>query len=360
MQKSFKINSSIYSYKVLVGYEYTSYLKEVKDNYVVIIDEKLLSKHNSLCQSSNNFIAIEAKEENKDLANISNIISEIKKFSLRKDSILIGIGGGIIQDITCFISSIYMRGINWVYIPTTFLGICDSCIGGKSSINVNGIKNLVGNFNPPQEVIIDFSFLKSLNNSMIDSGLCEALKICFAYHDNKVLECFNNFFENKKIDYLENITALSLETKKWFIEKDEFDKNERKLLNFGHTFGHAIESQSNYQIPHGIAVGFGMLWAIFISNIYFKNIDNNRVIILLKSLQNLLKTHTNFCKIIEELSVDKIYQSFIFDKKHNATLFNCILINEDGFVTIKSFNKDQEFIENFKLSYNELKKFISL
>ena len=245
MQKSFKINSSIDSYNVLLGCEYTSYLKTIKDNYVVIIDENLVQKHKRLCQSSSNFIAIEAKEENKDLTNIPNIISEIKKFSLRKDSILIGVGGGIIQDITCFISSIYMRGINWVYIPTTFLGICDSCIGGKSSINVNGIKNLVGNFNPPKEIVIDFSFLESLNDSMIDSGLCEALKICFAYHENRVLQCFNNFLTNKEVDYLENITALSLETKKWFIEKDEFDKNERKLLNFGHTFGHAIESQSN-------------------------------------------------------------------------------------------------------------------
>lgn len=234
--------------------------------------------------------------------------------------------------------------------------MCDSCIGGKSSINVNGVKNLVGNFYPPKEIVIDFSFLHSLNDSQIDSGICEALKICFAYHENKALEDFNKLYKFKKNDYLLDITTLSLEIKKWFIEKDEFDKKERRLLNFGHTFGHAIESESKYEIPHGIAVGYGMIWAIIISNIYFNNINNDRIIILLNLLKSILTRHKNFSKIIKELSVEKIYDVFIFDKKHQKDFFNCILIDQNGFLTVKSFPKNDEFIKNFKISYEEFKK----
>jgi len=358
MQKLFKINSSISSYKLTIDCQCFSYLQNLKDNYVIIIDDNLFLKNQHFLQQFQNIVRITATEEIKDLSNISNVISSIKRFSLQKSDILIGIGGGIIQDITCFVASIYMRGVDWIYFPTTFLGICDSCIGGKSSINVNGIKNLVGNFYPPKEIMIDFSFLNSLDDTQIDSGICEALKICFAYHENKALTDFYDLYKEKNNHYLQNITFLSLEIKKWFIEKDEFDKNERKLLNFGHTFGHAIESESQYKITHGIAVGFGIIWAIAMSNIYFQNIKHNRIIILLEILKSILKKHTHFCFIINNLSVEGIYNKFVLDKKHQNKFFNCILINQDGFLIIKSFEKNEEFIRNFKSSYEQLKKIV--
>ncbi|NBX53391.1 MAG: iron-containing alcohol dehydrogenase, partial [Proteobacteria bacterium] len=133
MQKLFKINSSISNYEITIDSSLSSYLKNLKEEYAILIDENISNKNSETLQKQKNIISIKAIEENKDLKNISNVIHNLKLKSLKKDSILIGIGGGVIQDITCFIASMYMRGINWIYFPTTFLGMCDSCIGGKSS-----------------------------------------------------------------------------------------------------------------------------------------------------------------------------------------------------------------------------------
>jgi 3-dehydroquinate synthase len=356
MQKSFEIKSSLNSYQVSIGNNLVEdFLPRIKQNYIIICDEVLL-RHYNFNHNSARIVNVAANEESKDLSRIGDVISKLKNYSLKRGDLLVGIGGGIIQDITCFISSIYMRGVNWVYFPTTFLGMCDSCIGGKSSINVNGIKNLVGNFYPPKEILIDLSFIKSLSQEQIDAGLCEAVKICYVYPDRKI---FTQFCDIMSKDYREiffEIVSLTLETKKWFIETDEFDLSERQLLNFGHTFGHCIEGAASYKIPHGIAVGFGMLWSICFSaqqNNLDKNFQND-VSRLETIILNIVKPYKNFCNIIKNLSIDDLLKKFSADKKHQGNMYVAILLNKDGLIYKEKLTRDQSFLQIFQESFTDL------
>lgn len=356
MQKSFKIKSSTDSYPVFLGSDfYKNYLSKLDPNSIIICDQLLVEKY-QLESLPVKLISIEAKEDNKDLSNISEVICRLKDHQLKRGGLLVGIGGGIIQDITCFVASIYMRGVDWAYFPTTFLGMCDSCIGGKSSINVLGIKNLVGNFYPPKEIYIDLNFAKSLNSEQIDSGISEAIKICFARNDVKIFEKCCALLKEKNENYLFEIAALTLETKKWFIEIDEFDKKERQLLNFGHTFGHAIEGAANFAIPHGIAVAYGMLWAIYFSSM-INNFDHKlvkNISDLENLLMNLLKSYDGFIGTIKTLDSKIILSKFISDKKHKTNQYVCILPNKDGFLEITSIEKNDDFLKIFKNSFEEL------
>ena len=167
-----------------------------------------------------------------------------------------------------------MRGIKWNYIPTTFLGMTDSCLGGKSSINVSKYKNLIGNFHPPYQIEIIPEFIKTLPKVELFAGLAESAKICFCRGDKffNVYLSLSNYFLKKDLhnEDICNLLYHTLKIKKWFIEKDEFDKAERKLLNYGHTWGHALETATNFSIPHGLAVAIGMMASISFLKINLK------------------------------------------------------------------------------------------
>lgn len=355
MQKSFEIKSSLDSYQVQIGNNLIAdLLPKINQNHILVCDESLVKTYN-LDKFFKKIVLITANENSKDLSNISSVISQLKKFGLKRRDLLIGIGGGVIQDITCFVSSIYMRGVDWIYFPTTFLGMCDSCIGGKSSINVNGIKNLVGNFYPPKQILIDLSFAQSLPMEHMDSGFCEAVKICYAHQDEKIFDKFCEVVgENYKKNLFE-IVNLTLTTKKWFIEIDEFDANERQLLNFGHTFGHAIEGSSSYGVPHGIAVGFGMLWAICFSSLINDDIARlDRVLKLKKIISDIVNPYKDFCGIVKNLNPDDLFTKFVSDKKHKSGKYVCILIDDNGFLYKAALDQDQKFLEKFKNSFAKL------
>lgn len=205
-------------------------------------------------------IWIDAIESNKSLATVERVICELQRKGMQKTGLLLAVGGGITQDIATLAASLYMRGVVWVYAPTTLLGMVDSCIGGKSSINAPVAKNLIGNIYPPHRVLIDTRFVNSLPSREIYSGLAEALKIAFCGGESTLYKMLN-LLNAKHVDNLAQIIQLSLTTKKWFIETDEFDKAARLQLNFGHTFGHAVEVSTGYKIPHGLAVAIGMTCA---------------------------------------------------------------------------------------------------
>ncbi|MFT7098315.1 MAG: 3-dehydroquinate synthase [Rickettsiales bacterium] len=356
-QESFTIKSSSASYPVSIGHNiYQEFFQNIKGDCILICDEDLIERYNldAICSK---IIKIKAVEENKDLSNISNIISQAKQYSLKRGDLLVGIGGGIIQDITCFVSSIYMRGVEWIYFPTTFLGMCDSCIGGKSSINVNGIKNLAGNFYPPKQIYVDLLFSASLSKDQLDSGLCEALKICYAHRDRSIFDKCCDLVTNESDNYLLEIVNLTLITKKWFIEIDEFDLNERQLLNFGHTFGHAIEGSASYRITHGIAVGFGMLWSVYFSEILNNNSQSDvmSVVKLEQTLIGLLSAHKNLIKILHTLDIKNIFEKFTADKKHKTNQYVCILFNKKGLIHKSALDQDDQFLGIFQNSFEKLK-----
>lgn len=333
MQKSFNINSASGNYSLAIAENLLhKILANTTKGTVVIIDRNILEyiKNYNIPH-----IIIDVAESAKDLVQIPHIIKELKTLHANRSTNIIAIGGGVIQDISCFVCSIYMRGLEWSYFPTTTLGMMDSCIGGKSSINVCGIKNLVGNFYPPQNLYIDPIFLGSLTNETILSGIFEAIKICYAksYCNNNT---FNNIYNLTKSylkdgqhHHLVDIIYSSLMEKKWFIENDEFDKKERQLLNFGHTFGHAIESATSYAIQHGIAVGIGMLCAIQVSKTLGNEAGSN-----VNELQEIIASllHTQYASIdtFRQMNIDAFMQAFKQDKKHFNNEYKLILPVHDS------------------------------
>ena len=212
---------------------------------------------------------MDAKESNKSFEKMNKYLSFFQKNKVNKKTIVTCIGGGITQDITSFICSIYYRGIKWHFYPTTLLAQADSCIGSKNSINFNKSKNLIGCFYPPEKVVINTNFLNTLKDKEITSGIGEILKCGIISNSETFLKNKNQYL--KLINYKRNLELFiykSLQIKKKIIEMDEFDKKERKIMNYGHTFGHALESECNYKIPHGIAVNIGMDLANYLSMRY--------------------------------------------------------------------------------------------
>lgn len=319
MPTSFEVTSSTGTYPVTVASQSAASLLAGHPEAHVIIDSNLLAQVKLL--PTHIPYVIEATEDNKEYGVIADYLKELRELKLSRKSVVIAIGGGIIQDISCFICSIYMRGVPWHYLPTTLLGMVDSCIGGKSSINVKGSKNLVGTYYPPLTVLIDTDFIKTLQEVQIIDGLCEAIKICYAHPDPAVFEAYLALPPQN----YEDIIALTLKTKKWFIEIDEFDQNERLLLNFGHTFGHAIEASCNYAISHGVAVGLGMLCAIA-----FRPSAHPRVALLETHTKALLARLPALPAEVAKLDVDQILQAFQADKKHTAQEYAVIVPNAEG------------------------------
>ncbi len=363
MQKSFKINSSSGSYAISVEQDILQELSKSNKDSLYIIDENLK------CYIPNylkKIIYIQASENSKSLENIPSYIKKMKEYNLNRNSHIYGIGGGIIQDIVTFSSSIYMRGISWSYFPTTVLGMVDSCIGGKSAINLEDKKNLVGNFFPPQNIYIDKKFIKTLDIDHTIGGIFEAAKICYAKGEKE----FNNFLDMvgdsicldvdemyKELDF-NKIILLSLTSKKWFIETDEFDQKERLLLNFGHTFGHAFESSTNYKISHGISIGYGMAVAIEISKImgYLNDEGKDYADKMLKFLKKTFSIINDMDKLkIEHFDYELYMEALKNDKKHEKNKYKLILPYNDGLLQLVSLEKSKK-IEQILISTS--KKYI--
>jgi len=238
-------------------------------NYHIIIDKRvaeLYSNELQLILDHTSVLQIDALESNKSLEVISNYVMHLVSRQVRRDDILIAIGGGIIQDITCFLAATLLRGVDWYFYPTTLLAQADSCIGSKSSINCGDSKNLLGTFTPPNKVIIGSNYLKTLDEKDVRSGVGEMLKV----HGIAGIEAFDKIateYDKLLVDAktMQFFIRRSLEIKKEYIEIDEFDRGPRNIFNYGHSLGHAIEAATNFSIPHGIAVTIGMDMANWLS-----------------------------------------------------------------------------------------------
>jgi 3-dehydroquinate synthase len=206
-----------------------------------------------------NTILVDATETNKSIEQILPVFERLIENGVRRDHSLVAVGGGIIQDITCFIASTLLRGLKWKFVPTTLLSQADSCIGSKSSINLGKTKNILGTFNPPNEIWLSTEFLKTLDAKDVLSGIGEILKV-HAIDSVSAFDQVSADYDRLRIDHelLRIYIEKSLMIKKQFIEEDEFDRGARNIFNYGHSFGHAIEAATNFEVPHGIAVTMGM------------------------------------------------------------------------------------------------------
>jgi 3-dehydroquinate synthase len=237
-----------------------------------------------------------------------------------------------------------MRGLPWVYAPTTLLGMADSCIGGKSSINVGEYKNIVGTFNPPRSVLIDPDFAATLSAGQIAAGLIEAAKICYCRGPGAwqaYLECRPSLDMDR--GGFARVIATSLLAKKWFIEIDEFDRKERLLLNFGHTFGHALEGASGFRVSHGVAVGVGMLCALALGRRMGSVYDGApRVAALRGHIEELLRAVKELPSSLSDVSSADLFDRFAADKKHTSEKYRVIAVTNDGSAELFSLPKTDE------------------
>jgi len=291
---------------------------------------------------------IEAREKNKEYENLVNYYKALIEKGFTRNDILVTVGGGILQDISGFIASTLYRGIKWVFFPTTLLAQADSCIGSKTSVNFGDSKNLIGTFYPPNAIFIDMGFCKTLSPQYFNSGLGEIIKF-HLMSDKKRYELLQEFLASSNLQderRFKKIILSTLEIKKSYFEGDEFDTGKRNLLNYGHCFGHALESASNFEICHGEAVLVGMGFANLLSL--------NRGLMTEKKyeeFENLLKEYYPRFNL-SKIKVENLIFYLKKDKKRVGEDLTMILSKDVGKQFKYNDIKESEVIE----TYNEFLK----
>ena len=266
-ESSFEVQSFLRPYKVTIQERIDAVLETLlkeSRKTLLLIDKKVHAHYGHLFSaiSPDDVLLAEATEEFKGVQGALQVLDFLVERELSKGDTLLVVGGGIIQDVGAFVGAVYKRGIDWVFFPTTLLAMADSCIGAKAGINYRGAKNQLALFSAPSQVFLYLPFLQTLRTEDIKSGLGEIAKL----HIIGGREMFNAYTsavgrnEVPTLSMLREFIGGSLAVKKVVIEADEFERNYRKGLNYGHTLGHAIEALSNYAISHGQAVVLGMLF----------------------------------------------------------------------------------------------------
>lgn len=265
------IQSALKNYEVIIEKD-SAFFSELaaRKNAFFVVSRTVYRLYRHLFNNidDEHLIILSSSEENKTIDTALSICNRISSMPSKRNTTLISIGGGIIQDISGFAASVIYRGIHWVFVPTTLLSACDSCIGGKTSLNYQKYKNLIGTFYPPDEIHIWSEMFQTLTEKDYMSGLGEVVKFNIMTGENGLadMEGHLDLLLKRDMNTVDRFVKKSLMYKKTFIETDEFDRGERVKLNFAHTFGHAIEVVSSYEIPHGTAVAIGMIMANHVSH----------------------------------------------------------------------------------------------
>lgn len=322
------------------------------ENSIFIIDKNVWDFHWQGCLqyiSKEKIILQEVSEDMKNIDTVCELYQKIMAYAPKKNLNLISIGGGIIQDIAGFVASSLYRGINWIFIPTTLLAQVDSCIGAKTSLNFKQYKNLIGTFYPPSKIYIYPRFLKTLTKIDYYSGIGEIAKLHLM---NSWQDTLTFIEELPKIDLVDDVVVLKiiqncLKIKKSYIEDDKFDTGKRNMLNYGHCFGHAIESATDFAISHGQAVVIGMIIANEEAQkrgiLSFKNKQFIKEKVLLPSLK------TDFSKI--NIDIEKTIQAMAQDKKNVGRGLALVMLKDDcNMVKIVDLSDDsaRSLITEFK------------
>jgi len=329
MSENITIRSKFRDYEVCFVDDFLPILKQqMKEKPFFIIDQTVMELYTDKLKAIlplSKSIIIEARESTKTVDKCQYIVKTLIEKNVRKNSVLIAIGGGIIQDITAFVATILFRGIEWYFYPTTLLAQADSCIGSKSSINIGEYKNQVGTFYPPSKIVCDCGFLNTLPASEIKSGIGEILHFLFIAGDQSVQTLFDEYDRLlKEPARFNKYIRTSLGIKKKTIEIDEFDKNERNLFNYGHTFGHAIEAVSGYEVNHGQAVTMGMDIANHVSlNLGYLNEEK------FESMHKILARNMPSFHLQNDL-IEDFFRALSKDKKNIGKNLGCILTTGSG------------------------------
>ncbi|MES2431827.1 MAG: 3-dehydroquinate synthase [Bacteroidota bacterium] len=312
-----------------------SYLETItpKNNTVLITDDNVF-KHQPSRFEGWKTIVIKAGEEHKQQSTVDFIINELIQLGADRKTFIVGVGGGVVTDITGYAASVYMRGLKFGFVPTTILAMVDASIGGKNGVDVGVYKNLVGLINQPDFLLFDYTLLETLPEDQWINGFAEVIKhacikdeTLFTLLENSTLD----YFQKDKVALAALIeTNVNIKTK--VVVEDEFEQGDRKLLNFGHTLGHAVENI--YTLLHGHAISIGMVAAGGISEEInnFYSTDLERV----KTL--LVKYHL---PIQMDYDKAKIWEVLKLDKKKVSNEMNFVLLNKIGDATVKAIPMDQ-------------------
>lgn len=287
--------------------DFSSLRQLVGDKHIIILTDENIYRHHAEKMNAYPVISFNAGEEHKNQATINFIVQELIKLGAHKNTFILGVGGGVVTDIAGYVAAVYMRGLNFGLVPTSVLAMVDAAIGGKNGIDVGVYKNMVGTICQPEFIFYDYSFLETLPVKEWENGFAEIIKhacikdaVLFS-----MLEKFSlhDFQADRTLiaDLIEKNAGIKSEV----VTADEFEKGERKILNFGHTIGHAIENL--YQLPHGQAISIGMVAACNLSErlngFHFE--EAARIVKLLAKYHLPVDAETDYEKVFEVLKMDK-------------------------------------------------------
>ena len=356
-----QINTKTKKYSIFIGSKLISRINKILSSQklsftkiLIVIDKNIPSKFKlklikNIKSEVKKIFIFNANEQNKNQKNVDLIQNILFKNRFNRDDCLIAFGGGITGDVVGYCASTYKRGIKFINIPTTLLSQVDSSIGGKTGINNSFGKNLVGSFYQPNIVISDIEVLKSLSSREIICGYAEMLK-------SSLLDSFEKFrYLDKNFDdiirlkqpFIGNAILNSCKLKKKVVQKDEAEKNLRKVLNLGHTFAHAYESELGFsnKLNHGEAVIIGIKNAVEYSN-QCKLLKNKSYRLITNHI-NRIPLNKSFKEIFKVKNINKIISYMKSDKKNNSNDINIILIKNFGIIKI-----------NHQIGEKSLKKFL--
>jgi 3-dehydroquinate synthase len=312
---------------IVVGEHLSSRLRMLEHEPVLLIDEHVIVEHNDTFEPFRS-VTIPSGESHKTLQTVEEIYRELVNMEIDRSTLIVGVGGGLATDVAGFVASTFLRGIPIGFISTTLLGQVDASIGGKNGVNLDGYKNMIGNIRQPSFVWCDLSLLRSLAKREYVSGIAEVMKYGFI-HDIRFMEYLERHMDsllNQETGVLEQVVATSVAIKADVVQKDEKESDLRKILNFGHTLGHAIERHK--QILHGEAVAVGMVLAARLSHLQglLTSSEVDRVERLVLSAG--LPAHLN-------LDPGEIYQNIRKDKKKSGDDIHFVLLKGLGNTLIR-------------------------
>ena len=289
---------------------------------------------------------IPAGEENKQLSEIKKIYEFLMERHFDRHDLLVALGGGVVGDMCGFTAATYLRGISFVQVPTTLLAQTDSSVGGKTGVDLNGVKNMVGAFYMPSLVYINVSTLKTLDGRQYASGFSEVMKYGLIKDQNFYEYLIENMYEinDKDPEVVMEIVKKSCDIKRAVVEKDPTEKGERALLNFGHTLGHAIEKHKNFELAHGECVALGSIAAAFISW--------KRELISMEEYYEIRDMFVpfNLPISIENVDKDAVLELTKSDKKSDSGKIKFILLKKIG----KAFIDDTVTRDEMKAALDEI------
>jgi len=349
MQIEVKSNIKDYSIEFHDNFEFLKEFSTIKEKFFIVDENvwKYYADSFTTYISEDELYILPVSEDRKNLETVQILYKVLAKKAAKKNITLISIGGGITQDITGFLASTLYRGINWIFIPTTLLSQADSCLGSKTSLNVESYKNIIGTFYPPTKIYLSCNFIKTLAVYDFYSGMGEVVKLYLmgGIHKADELKTYMKAgLNNTNTELLNHLVFTCLQIKLSYISDDEFDTGKRNLLNYGHCFGHALETSSQYEIPHGQAVLIGIIFANLIAQKRgYLSIENNNSIV-----QDLIIKNLNATIKESYFAIDPLYNAMKMDKKRVGNQLPLIVLKD---------NFELEKIND--LSYDELFKGVS-